>query len=154
MFPLGDGQFVPGYYLELWIKGFPAFSYVVDAIDAPDVLFRKNLTSHIAFKYRVHNTGDVIFRPEDGPAPGTPHPTGMPDGFQAPPIPEKLIEIESLLPGDPWLPPNAEVTSGNNCIAYADLKPPAGFSEGDILGKVTSQGSSITRMIMTSPPPC
>ena len=79
MFPLGDGQFVPGYYLELWIKGFPPFSYVMDAVDTPDVLYRKNLTSHVAFKYRVHNTGDAVFRPHDGPAPGTPHPAGVPE---------------------------------------------------------------------------
>jgi extracellular elastinolytic metalloproteinase len=138
MFPLGEGQFVPGYYLELWIKDFPAFSYVIDTIDLPDVLFRKNLTSRIAFIYRVHNTGDAICRPEDGPAPGTPHPTGVPDGFQAPTIPEQLIEIESLLPGDPWLPANAETTSGNNCIAYADLEPLDGLSPGDVMGRVTS----------------
>ncbi len=43
MFPLGEGQFVPGYYMELWIKDFPAFSYVIDTIDTPDVLFRKEL---------------------------------------------------------------------------------------------------------------
>ena len=41
MFPLGEGQFIPGYFLELWVKGFPAFSYVIDAIDEPDVLFSK-----------------------------------------------------------------------------------------------------------------
>jgi len=140
MFPLGEGQFVPGYYLELWIHEYPAFSYVIDAVDAPDVLFRKNLTSPIAFKYRVHNTGDAIFRPEDGPAPGSPHPTGTPNGFQAPPIPEKLIAIESLLPGQPWLPPGAKTTIGNNCIAYADLKVPDGFSTGDVRGKVTAAG--------------
>ena len=138
MFPLGEGQFVPGYYMELWIKDFPALSYVIDAIDTPDVLFRRNLTSRIAFKYRVHNTDDAICRPEDGPAPGTPHPQGVPNGFQAPTIPETLIEIESLLPGDPWLPPDAETTRGNNCIAYADLRGPDGLGPGDVIGRVTS----------------
>ena len=138
VFPLGEGQFVPGYYLELWIREWPAFSYVVDAIDTPDVLFRKNLTSPVAFKYSVHNTGDAVFRPHDGPAPGTPHPTGTPNGFQAPTIPERLVTIESLLPGDPWLPPNATTTKGNNCIAYADLVGPTGFGPGDVLGKTTS----------------
>ena len=139
MFPLGEGQFVPAYYMELWIKGLPAFSYVIDALDTPDVLYRKNLTFGVAFRYRVHNTGDAIFRPEDGPAPGTPHPTGVTDSFQALPINEKLVEIESLLPGDPWLPPDAETTSGNNCIAYADLHLPDGFSPGDVFGKVSQQ---------------
>jgi len=138
MFPLGEGEFVPGYYLELWIKDFPAFSYVIDTIDLPDVLFRKNLTSRIAFTYRVHNTGDAICRPEDGPAPGSPHPQGEPNGFQAEPIEEKLIEIESLLPGDPWLPADAETTLGNNCIAYADLQGPNGLGAGDVIGRVTS----------------
>jgi hypothetical protein len=140
MFPLGEGQFVPAYYLELWFEDYPAFSYVVDAIDTPDVLFRKNLTSPAKFKYRVHNTADNVFRPEDGPAPGTPHPTGIPDGFQAKTIKEQLIAIDSLLPGRPWLPVGAEFTSGNNCIAYADLKTPNGFGPGDVRGKVSAPG--------------
>src|ERR687898_2228320 len=89
MFPLGEGQFVPGYYMELWIRDLPTFSYVIDALDTPDVLYRKNLTFGVAFKYSVHNTGDAIFRPEDCPAPGTPHPTGVTDGFQARAINEK-----------------------------------------------------------------
>ncbi len=139
MFPLSEGQFVPAYYMELWIKGFPAFSYVMDAIDTPDLLYRKNLTSHVAFNYFVHNTGDALFRPHDGPAPGTPHPAGIPNGFQAATIAERLITLESLLPGDPWLPPNATTTDGNNCMAYADLKAPDGFNPpGDVMGKTTS----------------
>jgi hypothetical protein len=138
MFPLGEGQFVPGYYLELWIKGFPAFSYVMDAVDTPDVLYRKNLTSHVAFRYRVHNTHDPVFRPHDGPAPGTPHPTGQPDGFQAKTVKEVLVTLESLLPGRPWLPSTATTTEGNNCIAYADLAGPTGFGPGDVKGKVSS----------------
>lgn len=141
VFPLGEEQFAPGYYLELWINGLPGFSYVIDAVDRPDVLFRKNLAAHVAFAYRVFNTGDALFRPEDGPAPGTPHPTGLPDGFQAKPIPERLVELESLLPGDPWLPVGAVTTSGNNCVAYADLTDPDGFSSGDVRGKASSPGS-------------
>ena len=50
MFPLGENQFVPAYYMELWIKGYPAFSYVMDAIDTPDLLYRKNLTSACGFQ--------------------------------------------------------------------------------------------------------
>jgi hypothetical protein len=140
MFPLGEGQFVPGYYIELWVNDYPAFSYVVDAIDTPDVLFRKNLSSLATFKYRVHNTGDSLFRPEDGPAPGSPHPTGVPNGFQAKAVKEKLIAIDSLLAGHPWLDAGAKVTSGNNCIAYADLKSPNGFGTGDVRGKITAPG--------------
>jgi hypothetical protein len=82
--------------------------------------------------------GAPSYRPHDGPAPGTPHPTGKPDGFQAKPIAEKMIELESLLPGDPWLATQATATAGNNCIAYADLKRPGGFGVGDIKGKTTA----------------
>lgn len=138
MFPLSAGQFTPAYYMELWVRGFPAYSYVMDAVDTPELLYRKNLTSHVTFSYRVHNTGDAVLRPHDGPAPGTPHPTGSPNGFQANPIAEKLIKVESLLPGDPWLPPTATTTDGNNCISYADLKSPDGFGPGDVMGKVSS----------------
>ena len=141
LFPLGVAQFAPSYYLELWIKGFPAFSYVIDSVDEPDVLFRRNLTADAGFKYRVFNTGDALFRPEDGPAPGTPHPTGQPDGFQAKIIPEILVELEGLIPGDPWLPPDATTTVGNNCIAYADLAARDGFSGGDVMGAITAPGT-------------
>jgi len=140
LFPLGAEQFVQAYYIELWPHDFPAFSYVVEADDTPDVLFRKNLTSHVKFSYRVHNTNDALLRPEDGPAPGTPHPTGVPDGFQAPTIAEKLIQVESLLPGDPWLTVGATATDGNNCFAYADLKAPNGFGAGDVPGKTSAPG--------------
>ena len=137
IFPLGAGEFVRGWYMELWIKSWPAFSYVIDSVDDPDILYRKNITSSATFKYRVHNTEDLVTRPEDGPAPGSPHPTGTPDGFQAQPIAEVLVEIESLIPGDPWLPNGATETRGNNCIAYADLQFPDGLSQGDIMGKIT-----------------
>lgn len=141
MFPLSAGQFVPGYYMELWLKGYPAFSYVMDAVDTPDVLYRQNLSADVAFKYRVHNTNDALKRPHDGPAPGTPHPAGIPNGFQAPTVVEKLITIESLLPGDPWLPSGATTTDGNNCKAYADLAGLNGFGPGDVMGKVSAPGA-------------
>ena len=48
---------------------------------------------------------------------------------------EKLVTIESLLPGDPWLAPTATTTDGNNCVAYADLAQPNGFGAGDVIGK-------------------
>jgi extracellular elastinolytic metalloproteinase len=139
MFPLGNQQFASGHYVELWIVGFPAFSYVIDAVDTPFVLFRKNLSSESApFTYRVHNTGDQLFRPHDGPAPGSPHPTGVPDGFQAQTVDERLVTLESLPGCDPWLPPGATTTQGNNCRAYADLQGPTGLGQGDVLGEVSA----------------
>jgi hypothetical protein len=139
LFPLGAQQFAPGYYLELWIRDFPAFGYVIGSAAEPEVLFRKNLRADAAFTYRVFNTGDDLFRPEDGPAPGSPHPTGRPDGFQAKAVPERLVTLESLLPGDPWLPDDATTTRGNNCTAYADLRAPDGAGPGDVFGTVTGQ---------------
>ena len=141
MFPLGDGQFVPAYYMELWIKGFPAFSYVMDAVDTPDLLYRKNLTSHAAFKYRVHNTGDALFRPHDGPAPGTPHPTGMPDGFQAPTVTEKLITIESLLSRRSLAAARRDDNRRQQLHRLrGPRRRPSGFGPGDVMGKVSAAG--------------
>ncbi len=137
LFPLGARTFAPAYYLELWIRTFPAFSYVVEAAPDPEVFFRRNLRADAAFSFRVHNTEDAVFRPEDGPAPGSPHPTGVPDGFQAPTVPERLVTLESVLPGRPWLPDDATTTNGNNCLAYADLSGPDGLGPGDVLGQVT-----------------
>ena len=71
-------------------------------------------------------------------APGSPHPAGIPNGFQAKTVKEKLITIESLLPGAPWLPKDATTTDGNNCIAYADLQSSDGLGAGDVIGKVSS----------------
>jgi len=139
MFPLGNQQFASGHYVELWIVGFPAFSYVIDAVATPFLLFRKNLASESApFTYRVHNTGDALFRPHDGPAPGTPHPTGMPDGFQAATVAERLVTLESLPGRDPWLAPGATTTRGNNCVAYADLQPQDGLGGGDVVGEISA----------------
>jgi hypothetical protein len=64
----------------------------------------------------------------------------VPNGFQAKPVKETLITIDSLVAGHPWLDPGAKVTSGNNCIAYADLKAPNGFGTGDVRGKITAPG--------------
>lgn len=142
LFPLGNEQFATGHYIELWIVGFPAFSYVIDAVETPFVLFRKNLAAEqVPFTYRVHNTLDAVLRPHDGPAPGSPHPTGVPDGFQAAPVTEELVAIESLPGRDPWLPQGAQSLNGNNAHAYADLKGPDGSSLGDVEGQVTAQGT-------------
>ena len=70
--------------------------------------------------------------------PGTPHPTGIPDGFQAAPVAERLVTLESLPGRDPWLPPGATTTQGNNCVAYADLQAPDGLGGGDVLGEISA----------------
>ena len=39
---------------------------------------------------------------------------------------------------DPWLAPDATITSGNNVFAYADIFAPQGFTEGDYTAETTS----------------
>lgn len=132
IFPLGNGVFEQAIWVELWLEGFHAYVYVVSSGPAPRLLFRKNLVADAEFRYRVYNTNDGMLRPEDGPAPGSPHPTGKPDGFQAPNIESQLIELDTTLPGDPWLEANADELKGNNCIVSGDVSPPDGFGAGDI----------------------
>jgi extracellular elastinolytic metalloproteinase len=145
LYPLGAGEFEPAFYLELWVAGEPegsgpVFSYVVSAADGR-VLFRNNLTAHENYTYRVYGDGAPSFRPWDGPTGtiGTPHPTGIPDGFQAPFVSAQDLTIESLLgPADPWLPPASTVTTGNNTEAYLDISGADGFSSGDVRGTASA----------------
>ena len=145
LFPLGPGRFVPAYYLEVWVSGDPpgsgpVFSYVIGAENG-ELLFRNNLRQYDTFNYRTYANGSGDRRPWDGPTGtiGTPHPTGAPNGYQAPFIAAPLLSVESLLgPSDPWLPPSATATTGNNTDAYLDLASPDGFGTGDIRGATTS----------------
>lgn len=141
LFPLAAGRFQPAYYIEVLTEGNPGgtgpwFGYVIDA-ESGRLLFRNNLTANDTYQYRTYaeSTGDK--RPWDGPTGpvGTPHPTGTPNGYQAPFIAAPLVSVESLIgPTDPWLPPGATVTTGNNTDAYLDLASPNGFSGSDVRG--------------------
>lgn len=145
LYPLATGLILPAYYLELWVDGDPSgsgpvYSYVV-AADGGAVLFRNNLTQTDSYNYRVYAQGSGDFRPWDGPTGtvGTPHPTGIPDGFQAPFVSAPMLAVESLLgPTRPWLPPASAVTTGNNTEAYLDLQTPDGFGAGDLRGATSS----------------
>ena len=92
----------------------------------------------VAFKYRVHNTGDASSAPRTARRPARRIRPACPTASRRRPIAEKLIEIESLLPGGPWLPPDATTTRGNNCIAYRRPEAPTASSAGDVVGKVTA----------------
>jgi large repetitive protein len=139
------GWLEPAYYVEV-NAGDPRrtdplyYSYVISASDGR-VLFRRNLTHHAAFTYRVW--ADPSSRvPYHGPqgTVGSPHPTGLRDGFQAPFIAPSLITLEhaGLSTGDPWLSGSATVSSGNNVDAYLDLAGPDGFNAGDMRAATTS----------------
>jgi len=146
-FRLSD-RLEPAYYLELSLgsdksEESDGYSYVISADDGR-MLFRKNLTVSDSFSYRVwaDTTGDRM--PFDGPqgtAP-TPHPTGLPDGYQAPFVAPNLVTLQNgpISTNDPWLPAGATATAGNNADAYADISAPDGFSGTDFRASTTSPG--------------
>ncbi len=147
IFPIAAGEAIPAYHIEVNLTGElagsgPYYSYVISAVDGR-VLFRKNLSEDETFSYRVFADTAAPFRPFDSPEgiTGTPHPTGIPDGFQAAGATTNDVAVESLIgPTDPWLPAGAVETTGNNVDAYLDVAGADGFTAGDIRGAITSAG--------------
>ncbi|HEX8704480.1 MAG TPA: M36 family metallopeptidase, partial [Myxococcaceae bacterium] len=144
-FPLADGL-VPAWYVELHTgpqgqSDADYYSYVISARDGR-VLFRNNLTVADAFTYRVWAEGGPHFIPHDGPQGlnGTPHPTGLPDGYQAPFIAPNLVTLQNapFSQNDPWLPPGATETVGNNVDAYADISGADGRDANDFRANTTA----------------
>lgn len=84
------------------------------------------------FSYRVWADPSAPHLPFDGPqgSAGSPHPTGLDDGFRAPFVEPSLLTLASgpISRHDPWLADGATETSGNNVDAYADLSLPDGFT--------------------------
>ncbi|MCP3101855.1 myxosortase-dependent M36 family metallopeptidase [Myxococcus sp. K15C18031901] len=137
LFPLPDGL-VPAYYVEVNAgpASNPEASYAAYVISARDgsLLFKHNLLQSESFTYRVW-ADPVSFIPHDGPqgTEATPHPTGNPDGYQAPlNVPSNLVTLQNFpfSRNDPWLPATATTTTGNNVDAYADLGGGDGYQEG------------------------
>lgn len=137
-FPMADGL-VPGFYVELKLPEAGYYSYVISAATG-EVLFRRNLTAHAAFKYRVWAESAAPYRPFDGPfADASPYPGSAPDGQVPAAIAPNLVELENagLSTNDPWLDDAATLTQGNNVSAYADLGGNDGFDNGDVIADVT-----------------
>ena len=147
IFPIAAGEAIPAYYVEVNLTGElagagPYYSYVISAVDGR-ILFRMNLTADDTFSYRVFGDTAAPYRPFDSPEgiAGTPHPTGVPDNFQAAGVTTNDVAVESLLgPTDPWLAPGAVETNGNNVDAYLDVAGSDGFTAGDIRGAITAAG--------------
>jgi len=146
-FPLPDAL-VSAWYVEVH-TGFAsstegdAFAYVLAAEDGR-ILFRQSLEWQDAYSYRVWADPTPPHVPHDGPQGfgGTPHLTGLPDGYQPPFVAPHLITLQNspFSQNDPWLPPGATALTGNNVRAYADIISPDGFNEGDVAASPTGPG--------------
>ncbi len=142
-FPLPD-RIVPAYYVEV-DGGSPSkttslvYAYVIAADDGR-ILYRENLTHADTFTYRVWADPTGEKRPHDSPLVDyTPYPfatsNGSYPGFTAP----VLVSINGFNKFmDPWLPPTATFTQGNNVDAYTDDDAPDGYSANDTRAFVTS----------------
>ncbi|QSQ23295.1 myxosortase-dependent M36 family metallopeptidase [Pyxidicoccus parkwayensis] len=146
-FPL-PGALVPAYYVELDTTPVTEtegdmYSYVISAADG-QVLFRHDLSAHQSFSYRVWADTQSPHIPYDGPQgnAATPHPTGLPDGYQAPFVSPNVLTLQNspYSRNDPWLPMGATQTTGNNVDAYVDLVAPSGFGPGDLRGSLGPSG--------------
>ena len=146
----GD-RLIAAYFMEFFSSNGPstssdAYSYVVAAGDGR-VLEQHNLTSDAAFNYRVFAEATPEGRPLDGPiADFTPHPAGEPDGSDPAFVLPALVSMESFKTEptgvvDPWLAATAVQTLGNNVDAYADIRTPDGYSNGDQRATTTSPGT-------------
>jgi large repetitive protein len=142
-YPVGTAL-VPAYRVEFFAgtaasADADALRYVIAADDGR-VLEVRDLTvkeanpaSRPAFTYRVFAEPNDDLRPLDGPvADLTPHPTGTPDGTPAPFVLPNLASTFGLnrqpsRKADPWLPPTATETNGNNADAYVDHRAPDGI---------------------------
>jgi MYXO-CTERM domain-containing protein len=146
-FPM-PGALAPAYYVELDTTPVTEtegdhYAYVVSAADG-QVLYRHDLSAHQSYTYRVWADAEPPHVPHDGPqgTAATPHPTGLPDGYQAPFVPPNLVTLRNVpfSRNDPWLPAEATQTVGNNVDAYADLATPNGFGPGDLRGGLSASG--------------
>ncbi|MEO8104033.1 MAG: M36 family metallopeptidase, partial [Betaproteobacteria bacterium] len=142
-FRLPEGL-VPAHYVELQMSDTTSgsldyYSYVIAADDGR-ILFRNNQTADAVFTYKVWADATGSNVPQTGPQGrnGTPHPTGQDDGYQAPFVPQSVVTLQSgpISTADPWLPPAATRTIGNNVEAWANhyappIVPPATSAPAD-----------------------
>lgn len=148
-FPLGD-VLTPAYFVEVQAQERPdadvdVYQYVISAVDGR-VLRRHDATAFESYSYRVYGEADGDLRPEDGPMTDfTPHPTGIPGEGPKAALASHFVTVEGLnhnpdAQPDPWLPPGATETIGNNVDAYADHVKPDGLNEWEFRANVTSPG--------------
>ncbi len=141
----------PAYYLEVMTEG-AAYAYVISASDGR-ILMRHDQMANDVFSYRAWAGTSGLKQPFDGPQGNTPspHPAGAPNLFNPALIAPNLVSLQNgpISTNDPWLPPGALQTMGNNVDAYADLVAPDGFSGGD-LRATTNSANAFDRVYDTN----
>lgn len=128
-YPL-DGELVPAWYAEVNAHSQDgadsyAVAYLISARDGR-VLFRKSLIEYENYSYRVYADDSGVFQPFDGPLGNGYAPfVGTPGDGLVPrvAVPSRLVTLQNgpISTNDPWLPPGALETTGNNVDAYLDL---------------------------------
>jgi len=134
---------VPAYYVEV-LGQEDGYSYVV-AARGGEVLFRNNLVVSDSYTYRVWGDAASPHVPWDGPQGPThsPHPTGVPNLYDPPFAAPVLVSLQNgpISTNDPWLPPGATETVGNNVDAYCDFNSPDGLTAGDFRALLSGPGT-------------
>jgi large repetitive protein len=134
------------YYVELDVARIDStdsvvHSFVISAVDG-EVLFENDLTANDAYTYKAYAETAGTFVPWAGPHGSTltPHPTGTLDSTTVTPKDQQNVTLQNspFSKNDPWLPPAATKTDGNNVVAYADLVAPDGFGGTDPMPATTS----------------
>lgn len=137
------GALLPAWHVE--VVGDPeAYAYVIAAADG-EILFRHSLVADDSYSYRVWADAASPFLSWDGPQglAASPHPTGTLDLYNPPFAAPGLVTLQNgpISTNDPWLPPGATETVGNNIDAYVDLSSPDGLSAGDFRASTTAPGT-------------
>lgn len=138
-----NGKLISAYYVEVGLAakgdtGSMEFSYVIGA-SGNKIYFRNNLTADDhQFTYRVY--ADPNGEPWQGPfgdvLPDLTAGNDVGEELTAPLV--TLSNHASISTADPWLDETAEMTSGNNVFAYADVIAPDGYTSGDYAAQTSS----------------
>ncbi|MBC3767389.1 rhombosortase-dependent M36 family metallopeptidase [Neptunicella marina] len=141
----GNDGLQAAYYVELNLADANSveskyYSFVIDST-TQKVLFKKDLSAEAGendFTYRVYANADGY--PMEGPN-GDVIPAAVPGNDPTAILPAPLVTLSNysaISTNDPWLSPDATITSGNNVFAYADLIAPDGYGTGDLTAETTS----------------
>lgn len=133
-YPSGDAL-IAAWVVDAYLSTGEARRTIL-AGDDGRVLEQYSLTAN-EFDYKVF--ADSTGQPLDGPqVDATPHPTGTPDASYPAYLANPTVVRTNGFIGDPWLPPGATETNGNNVDAYADFNAPTGLTTGDFRATVSS----------------